>query len=65
MQWGGTLAKNSYHVVGLKLLTDLRPHGGVMVDSVETHVVIVDLQQSIRGESVVGDDMFWRPTELH
>lgn len=32
-----------YQMVGLKLLTDLRPHGGLVVDSVETHVVIVYL----------------------
>lgn len=40
-------ASKLYRVVPLQLQTDGIPHGGLMVHSVESYVIIVDLQQAI------------------
>ena len=43
-------------MVGLKLLADISPHAVVMVDSVESDVIVVNLQQSVLSGRVVTDD---------
>lgn len=49
-----------YHVVVLKLFTDDVPHVDVVVDSVESNVIIVHLKQTIHWDGVVTDDELWK-----
>lgn len=49
-----------YQVVVLKLFTYGVPHVAVMVDSVESNVIIVNLQQPIHWGWVVTDDVLWK-----
>lgn len=49
-----------YRVIFLKLFTDGVPHVVVMVDSVESNVIIVNFQQPIDWGWVVSDDLLWK-----
>lgn len=51
------ISHSAYRVVALKLLADGVPHVVIMVDSVETNVIIVDLQQAVHRGRVVTDNM--------
>jgi len=48
--------RTAHQVLVLKLLTDRVPHEAVVVDSVESNVIVVDFQQPVRCGRVVTDD---------
>lgn len=49
--------RTAHRVLALKLLTDSVPHVVLMVDSVESKVIVVDLQQPVLRGRIVTEDM--------
>lgn len=57
------LRAQPYQAVVLKLLTDGVPHVVVVVDSIESNVIIVNLQQPVGCGRVVADDELWKSAQ--